>query len=94
VGGAGGGAGGGTTAGGPAGHGVTIAAAPLGGSVSIGDLGVAGAVGLFAWLVPVTLLGLPGLLLLIIGAQLGTAGLFVPVTRRVLGDRKVRRQPL
>ncbi|HXX60271.1 MAG TPA: hypothetical protein VEI48_03155 [Candidatus Sulfotelmatobacter sp.] len=80
-------------AGSPAGHGESIAAAPGGGSVAIGDLGVAGAVGLFAWLVPVTLLGLPGLLLLIIGAQLGTAGLFVPVTRRVLGDRKGR-QPL
>ncbi len=85
------GAGGGPSAAGTAGHGVvTVAAAPVGGAVTIGNLGVAGAVGLFAWLVPVTLLGLPGLLLLIIGAQLGTAGLFVPLTRRVLADRETR----
>ena len=59
------------------------------GAVTIGNLG-GERVGLFAWLVPVTLLGLPGLLLLIIGAQLGTAGLFVPLTRRVLADRETR----
>ena len=86
-----GGTGGGPSAAGSAGRGVvTVAAAPVGGAVTIGNLGVASVVGLFAWLVPVTLLGLPGLLLLIIGAQLGTAGLFVPLTRRVLADRETR----
>lgn len=85
------GTGGGPPAAGTGGHGaVTIAAAPKGSAVTIGNLGVASAMGLVAWLVPVALLGLPGLLLLILGAQLGTAGLFVPLTRRVLADRETR----
>ncbi len=59
------------------------------GSVDIGSTDALG----YAWLVPGALLGLPGLLvLLIIGAQAGLAGVFVPLTGRALADREGRSQ--
>ena len=88
-----GGAGAGTTGGGPPRNdGIAVADAQAGSPVSVGDVGSVDVLG-FAWLVPGALLGLPGLLLvLIIGAQAGLAGLFVPLTRRVLREEQAIRR--
>ncbi|MFI5262552.1 MAG: hypothetical protein ACHQZR_08365, partial [Candidatus Limnocylindrales bacterium] len=87
-------AGGGLTGGPPAGGavgqagagGVTVAGAPAAGTIGLGDLGSSDVLR-FAWLVPGTLLGLPGLILLVLGMQAALAGAFVPLTRRVFAER-------
>ena len=63
-------------------------------NVSLGEF--SSGLGAFAWTVPGVLLGLPGLLvLLILGLQMTGAAMFVPVTRRILGnsDRQPGRRP-
>ncbi len=75
---------------------LVVQALPAGGTVSLDSMRGIDPIGLFAWLVPGALLALPGLLiLLIIVAQVGFAGAFVPFTRRVLGRDRLgdRRRP-
>jgi len=69
---------------------VSVGGPPAGSTVAIDDVGGLDALG-FAWLVPGALLGLPSLLLvLIIGAQAGLAGVFVPLTGRTLAEPETR----
>jgi hypothetical protein len=70
---------------------VDVRGLPGGGAVELDDLGALNMTTLVAWLVPGLLLGLPGLLILVIVAgQVGLATAFVPLTRRLLGERQRR----
>ena len=65
---------------------------PAGESVQLNDFGALSSTALFAWLVPGAALIVPSLLIvLIVLAQAGFAGAWVPVTRRVLGGGRRRR---
>jgi hypothetical protein len=82
---------GGQTAGGGDGTPLDVLALPDGGAVQL-DSQAVGALGMFAWLVPGLFLSLPGLLLiLIVLIQAGGGTVFVPITRRVLGRERRRR---
>jgi hypothetical protein len=68
---------------------VVIPALPAGATVGISGLD---GMGLYSWLVPGFLLGLPGLLILLVALlQAGAGGALLPVARRVLGDFGIRR---
>lgn len=72
--------------------------APDGGGIvfsnaGFASLGLTSLLSLSSWLVPGFALGLPGLLIvLVILAQLFGAGVFLPITRRVLGDFGIGRR--
>jgi hypothetical protein len=81
-------AGPGSGGGSPAGQDVAVGAPRGQDTVVSVDLGSIDPLG-YEWLVPGALLGLPGLLLLlIIGAQAGLAGVFVPLTGRALAGQE------
>lgn len=63
----------------------------LASDVAIPDFGPISAFGLFSWLIPGFAFIGPGLLLLIIGSQVVGGGIFIPITRRVLGGFGLRR---
>jgi hypothetical protein len=89
-----GGPGSGSTTGGPSG--LTVASTGGGSAINVSLGEFSSGLGAFAWTVPGVLLGLPGLLvLLILGLQMTGAALFVPFTRRILGntDRQPGRRP-
>jgi len=76
----------GASPGAPIPTGLDVGVLPDQGRVEVTDVGLAGGLGTYAWAVPGLFLGLPGLLiLLIVGAQLLLAGIFVPVVRRQIG---------
>ena len=71
--------------------GLAVGALPEQGSVQVANVGFTGGLGVYAWAVPGLFLGLPGLLiLLVVGAQLLLAGIFVPIVRRQMGTRRPR----
>jgi hypothetical protein len=82
------------TGSGPGGSsGLSVPQAGSGSTLNLSLAGFGSGLGAFAWTVPGFLLGLPGLVvLLILGGQMAGAALFLPVTRRIFGDSKKKRQ--
>jgi hypothetical protein len=80
---------GGTGPGSPLPTGLDVRALPEQGRVQVANVGFTGGLGVYAWAVPGLFLGLPGLLiLLVVGAQLLLAGMFIPIVRRQMGARR------